>query len=214
MAEQTALGRNRLRWGALATVAIAAVAIYVSLDAQSNTADAACDAATERSAGLDEHATGQVAAFRVVANSALMTDIGFQTPDGEPRTLADFTGRVVLLNLWATWCVPCREEMPALDALEATLGGDAFQVLPVSIDTVNTPEGPQEFYAEFGIGELELYVDPSARMLSDLRRVGIRGGLPTTILLDEDGCTLGVVEGPADWAGPDALALIGAAIGG
>jgi thiol-disulfide isomerase/thioredoxin len=186
----------------------------VSLDAQSNTADAACAAATERSAGLDEHAIGQVAAFRVVANSASLTDIAFQTPGGEPRTLADFTGKVVLLNLWATWCAPCREEMPALDALEATLGGDAFQVLPVSIDTVNTPAGPQEFFADFAIGELELYVDPSARMLADLRRIGIRGGLPTTILIDENGCTLGIVEGPADWAGLDAMALIGAAIGG
>jgi hypothetical protein len=104
--------------------------------------------------------------------------------------------------------------MPALDALEATLGGDAFQVLPVSIDTVNTPAGPQEFFADFAIGELELYVDPSARMLADLRRIGIRGGLPTTILIDENGCTLGIVEGPADWAGLDAMALIGAAIGG
>jgi thiol-disulfide isomerase/thioredoxin len=214
MAEQPAFGRNWLRWGALGAVAIAAVAIYVSLDAQSNTADAACAAATERSAGLDEHAIGQVAAFRVVANSASLTDIAFQTPGGEPRTLADFTGKVVLLNLWATWCAPCREEMPALDALEATLGGDAFQVLPVSIDTVNTPAGPQEFFADFAIGELELYVDPSARMLADLRRIGIRGGLPTTILIDENGCTLGIVEGPADWAGLDAMALIGAAIGG
>jgi len=189
------------------------VAIYLSLDAQRNTADAACAGATERAAALDAYAGGQVAAFRVVANSALMTDIGFQTPDGEPRTLADFSGRVVLLNLWATWCVPCREEMPSLDALEATMGGDAFQVLPVSIDTVDTPEGPQDFYAEYGIAELELYIDPSARMLSDLSRAGIRGGLPTTILVDENGCSLGVVEGPADWAGPDALALIRAALG-
>jgi thiol-disulfide isomerase/thioredoxin len=214
MAEQPAFSRNWLRWGALAAVAVAAVAIYVSLDAQSNTADAACAAATERAAALDGLAAGQVAAFRVVANSASMTGVGFQTPGGEPRTLADFAGRVVLLNLWATWCVPCREEMPALDALEATLGGDAFQVLAVSIDTVDTPDGPREFYAEYGIAALELYVDPSARLLSDLRSIGIRGGLPTTILLDENGCTLGIVEGPADWAGPDALALIGAAIGG
>lgn len=213
MADQTAFRRNWLRWGALVAVAIGAVAIYLSLDAQSNTADAACAGATARAAALDEHAAGQLAAFRVATNSASMTDISFQTPEGEAMTLGDFTGRVVLLNLWATWCVPCREEMPALDALQETLGGDAFQVLPVSLDTTNSPDGPRDFYDEYGISALGLYVDPSARMLSDLRGIGIRGGLPTTILVDENGCTLGVIEGPADWAGPDALALLHAALG-
>ena len=214
MAEQTAIGRNWLRWGGLAVGAVGAVAIYLSLDGQSNTADAACTGATERAADLDAHAVGQLAAFRVATNSALMTDIGFETPDGEARTLGDFTDRVVLLNLWATWCAPCREEMPALNELEATLGGDAFQVLAVSLDTVATPEGPREFYDDFGIGALGLYVDPTGRMLGDLRGLRIRGGLPTTIMLDENGCTLGISEGPADWAGPDALALVRAAIGG
>jgi thiol-disulfide isomerase/thioredoxin len=213
MAEQSGVSRNWLRWGALAVVAVGAVAIYVSLDAQSNTADAACVGAAARAVELDPYAVGQLAGFRVVSNSTSMADLAFQTPEGEPVTLADFHGQMLLLNLWATWCIPCREEMPALDRLDASLGGDAFQVLAVSMDTVNTPDGPKQFFDEFAIENVGLYLDPTARLLSDFGRIGIRGGLPTTFLIDENGCTLGVIEGPAQWDGPDALALIGAATG-
>ena len=213
MAEQAVIGRNWLRWAAVAAVAVVAVAIYVSLDAQSNTADAACVGATARASELDPFAAGQLAAFRVAANSTSVAELAFQTPDGEAMTIGDFNGRLVLLNLWATWCGPCREEMPALDALEETLGGDAFEVVAVSLDTANTPDGPRDFYGEYQIDSLGLYVDPTARMLSDLRGIGVRGGLPTTILVDESGCTLGIIEGSADWAGPDALALLREALG-
>jgi thiol-disulfide isomerase/thioredoxin len=214
MAEQPAFGRNWLRWGALAAVAVAAVAIYVSLDAQSNTADAACAAATGRAAELDGLAVGQVAAFRVAGEPVSMAAIAFQTPEGDPITLRDFSGRLILLNIWATWCVPCREEMPALDALNTYYRGEEFEVVPVSLDTTNTPDGPIAFYADYGIESLGLYVDPSARLTNELRTRGITPGFPTSILLDEEGCMLGILQGPADWAGPDALALIGAAIGG
>lgn len=213
MTDRAAMNRNLLRWGALAAVAVVAVGIYVSLDAQSNTADAACAGATARASELDPFAAGQLAAFRVASASASVTDLAFQTPEGEALTIGDFNGRLVLLNLWATWCAPCREEMPALDALEETLGGDAFEVVAVSLDTTDTPDGPRDFYTEYGIDSLRLYTDPTARMLSDLRGLGVRGGLPTTILVDEAGCTLGIIEGPADWAGPDALALLRTALG-
>ena len=213
MAERAVIGRNWLRWAAVAAVAVVAVAIYVSLDAQSNKADAACTGTAARASELDPFAAGQLAAFRVAVNSTSVAELAFQTPDGEAMTIGDFNGRLVLLNLWATWCGPCREEMPALDALEETLGGDAFEVVAVSLDTTNTPEGPRDFYSEYEIDALGLYVDPTARMLSDLRGIGVRGGLPTTILVDEDGCTLGIIEGPADWAGPDALALLRNALG-
>ncbi len=212
MAEQTHIRRNWLRWAGLAVIAVVAVAIYVSIDAQSNTANAACAAAPARAEALDEYAVGQVAAFRVVSDPMSMAEVGFETPDGEPRTFADFSGRLVLLNLWATWCAPCREEMPALEYLNTNLGGDAFQVLPVSLDTTNTPEGPQEFYEEIGLTGLELYVDRSARLLGELRLLGITPGLPTTILLDEEGCMLGILQGPANWGTQDAFALIEAAI--
>lgn len=212
MAEQKSNRRNVMRLVAAGAVAIVAVGIYVSLDAESNTADAACVDATPRAAGLDAHAIGQLAAFRVSTEPSSLADLAFQTPDGDAVTIGDFSGRLVLLNLWATWCGPCRAEMPALNELEAQLGSDAFEVVAVSLDVSNTPEGPRDFLTEFEIDELELFVDPSARVLNELRRIGIRGGLPTTILIDETGCTLGLVEGPAEWSGPDALNLIGAAI--
>lgn len=213
MAEQTQIRRNWPRWAGLAVIAVVAVAIYVSIDAQSNTADAACAAAPARAEALDDYAVGQMAAFRVVSDAMSMAEVAFETPEGEGLTLADFSGRLVLLNLWATWCGPCREEMPALEYLNANLGSDAFQVLPVSLDTTDTPEGPQAFYEEIGLTGLGLYVDPSARLLSELRSLGITPGLPTSILLDEEGCIIGVLQGPANWGAQDAFALIEAAIG-
>lgn len=212
MPEQTQIRRNWLRWGALAAIAVVAVAIYLSIDAQSNTADAACSDSAARSEALDQHAGGQMAAFRVADDPASMAAVAFQTPDGEPKTIADFGGRVILLNLWATWCGPCREEMPALEYLNENLGGDDFQVLPVSLDTTNTPDGPRDFYDEIGLTGLELYIDPSTRLLSDLRNLGITPGLPTSILLNEEGCIMGVLQGPANWGTPDAIGLISAAI--
>lgn len=212
MAEQSPSRRNVIRLVSAGLVVVAAVAIYVTIDGQSNTADAACAAANERAATLDDNAVGQLAAFRVAAESELLSDLAFETPEGEPMTLADFSGRLVLLNFWATWCTPCREEMPSLNQLEAELGGDDFTVLTVSLDTSNTPAGPRDFFSEYAIDELGLYLDPDAGILSDMRVMGLRGGLPTTVLVDEDGCMLGVIEGPADWAGPDARNLIEAAL--
>ena len=212
MAEQSSNRRNLVRLAALAVVAIGALAIYVSLDAERNTADAACRDASTRAASLDQFAIGQLAGFRPASDSTSLAELSFQTPNGDELSIASFVGRVVLLNLWATWCAPCREEMPALNQLEAFLGGESFKILAVSVDTNNTPQGPQDFFADFEIDELDLYVDPSTWILADLRGIGARGGLPTTILLDEIGCILGIIEGPADWAGPDAVALIGAAL--
>lgn len=214
MAETTWNRRNIVRYGGVALIAAAAVAVYVTLDGQSNTADAACALASERASTLNPYATGQLAGFRVASNSRLIADLDFQTPEGEPRSIADFSGRVVLVNLWATWCGPCREEMPALDQLAATFAGDAFEIVPVSLDTSNTPTGPGAFFDEIGISSLDVYVDPTAAIFGDMRELGLLGGLPTTILVDETGCTLGVLEGPAEWAGPDGVALIEAAIGG
>ena len=198
--------------GAVAAVAIVAVAIYVTLDAQSNTANAACAVAGERAAALDPYAAGQLAGLRITTDSVSMRDVTFQTVDGAPLTIADFAGRTVLLNIWATWCLPCREEMPALNQLAADMDGEAFSVVPVSLDQTNTPEGPVQFYDEFGLDRLDLYVDPSARLIDDLRVLGITAGFPTTILIDGEGCTMGVIQGPADWAGPDAHALLSAAL--
>jgi len=212
MAEQVQNRRMTTRLVAAGVMAVAAVAIYVTIDGQRNTADAACTATAERAAVIDDHAVGQLAGFRNVGESQLLSDIEFLNADGETVSIGDFSGQLVLLNFWATWCGPCREEMPALNQLEAELGGEGFKVVAVSLDTNDTPEGPRDFFDEHALTELDLYLDPTAGITSRMRSMGLLGGLPTTMLIDEGGCSLGVIEGPAEWAGPDAIGLIEAAL--
>lgn len=134
--------------------------------------------------------------------SPQLPDIRFQDAGGNTRSLADFRGRVVLLNLWATWCVPCRKEMPSLDRLQAQLGGPAFEVVALSID--KSPQAVREFYREYGIRNLALYIDPSAEVTSTLGAVGI----PTTLLVDGDGRERWRRVGPAEWDAPEEVARI------
>ncbi|HEX5509733.1 MAG TPA: TlpA disulfide reductase family protein, partial [Pseudolabrys sp.] len=121
--------------------------------------------------------------------------------------LDQWRGRTVLLNLWATWCVPCRKEMPALDALEQRLGGPDFQVVAVNIDTRN-PEKPKAFLKEVGVQKLAYYADPHAKVYQDLKEIGRAFGMPTTVLVDPAGCEIGSIAGPAEWASDDAIKLI------
>jgi len=126
----------------------------------------------------------------------------FVDGDGRDLSLADFHGRVVLLNIWATWCAPCREEMPTLDALQAQLGGDEFHVLPLSIDRAGL--GPvRRFYNEIGIRHLEMYLAEDIRAMLAFAVIG----LPTTILIDRQGHELGRLSGPADWDSPGNITL-------
>ena len=111
-----------------------------------------------------------------------MPDLTFQDGAGKPLTLDHWRGRTVLLNLWATWCVPCRKEMPALDALEKKLGGPDFQVVAVNIDT-RDPDKPKAFLQELGISPLAYYADPSAKTFQDLKEIGRAFGMPTTLLV-------------------------------
>ena len=113
---------------------------------------------------------------------------------GRDLTLENFRGRVVLLNIWATWCVPCREEMPTLDALQSRLGGDDFHVLPLSIDRAGL-KVVRRFYDEIGIQHLDMYLADSTRAMLAFGALG----LPTTILIGRDGKELGRLVGPAEW---------------
>ncbi|GAW37317.1 thiol:disulfide interchange protein TlpA [Roseovarius sp. A-2] len=121
---------------------------------------------------------------------------------GHDLTLADFLGQVVLLNVWATWCAPCREEMPTLDRLQARLGGADFHILPLSIDRAGL--GPvRRFYDEIGIAHLGLYLAEDIRAMAALAVAG----LPTTILIDRLGRELGRLSGPAEWDSPKNIAF-------
>ena len=176
------------------------------------TAPGACRAASARAQEIAPLATGQVAALSVSKTPREATPIAFSGPQGEPLTLAAFKGRTVLLNLWATWCVPCREEMPSLDKLQAKLGGPDFEVVAVNIDTTRL-ERRQAFLKEAGVEKLAFYANPTAEVFQILKKAGKVVGLPTTILIDPEGCELGVMPGPADWASPDAVKLLSGALG-
>src|SRR5205807_2579664 len=108
------------------------------------------------------------------------------------------------LNLWATWCIPCRKEMPALDALQARLGGPNFEVLAINIDTPASAK-PRAWLKEAAIARLAYYADPSAKVFQELKLAGKVFGLPTTVLVDPAGCEIGTMAGPAEWASEDGI---------
>ena len=132
-----------------------------------------------------------------------MPELQFVDGEGHALTLAEFRGRVVLLNIWATWCVPCRKEMPTLDRLQAKLGSRDFQVVALSIDRAGIPPVGQ-FYKELGLTALGTYVDKSGKAAGSLGTVGI----PTTLLVDRDGQEVARKVGPAEWDSPEVIALI------
>ncbi len=132
-----------------------------------------------------------------------MPEVRFVTGDGTRKTLADFRGRVILLNVWATWCPPCVKEMPTLDALQADLGSSKFEVVTLSIDTGGVPV-VRAFFDRIGIKHLALYVDQTALAFTNLRIVG----LPTTMIVDADGRELARLIGPATWNDPDMEAYL------
>ena len=134
---------------------------------------------------------------------AVVPDLEFADSEGHSRTLAAFRGKVVLLNIWATWCSPCRKEMPTLDRLQAALGGDDFEVVPLSIDRGGA-ERVKKFYTEIGVQHLAIYVDSSRKVEAGLDTVG----LPTTLLIDRQGRELGRVSGGAEWNAPETVAFL------
>jgi thiol-disulfide isomerase/thioredoxin len=174
--------------------------------------DGACRPAVELAQKLAPLARGEVAAVNVAGKPLKLPDLAFQDAAGKPLTLEHWRGRTVLLNLWATWCIPCRKEMPALDALQTRLGGPGFEVLAINIDT-RDPDKPQTWLKEVGISKLGYYADPAAKTFQDLKEVGRAFGMPTTLLIDPNGCEIGTIAGPAEWASDDAVKLIQAALG-
>jgi thiol-disulfide isomerase/thioredoxin len=127
-----------------------------------------------------------------------LPEVAFADGDGRPGSLADFRGKVVLLNIWATWCLPCRKEMPTLDRLQAHLGGPDFEVVAISIDRKGA-EAVRNFFAEIGVMHISVRVDPSGESSFALGAFG----LPVTLLIDRQGRELGRLQGPAAWDAPD-----------
>jgi thiol-disulfide isomerase/thioredoxin len=212
--EQTARSdakKRRVVVAAGTIVVVALAAVYGIGRFQRNAGDAACAPAVALAQRLTPLARGEIAAFAVAERPLRLPDLAFRDATGNARHLADWRGRAVLFNLWATWCVPCRKEMPALDALEGKLGGPGFEVVAVNIDT-RDPDKPRAWLKEVGIGRLGYYSDPSAKVFQDLKTIGRAPGMPTTLLVDPAGCEIGTVAGPAEWAGEDGVRLVTAAL--
>ena len=173
--------------------------------------DPACRPALALSSKLAPLAQGEVAALTMATTPLRLPDLAFEDADGNQKKLSDWRGRTVLVNLWATWCVPCRKEMPALDGLETKLGGPDFEVVAVNIDT-RDPEKPKNFLKEENLTRLGFFADQKAKVFQDLKNIGRALGMPTSVLVDAQGCEIATIAGPADWASDDAVKLIKAAL--
>jgi thiol-disulfide isomerase/thioredoxin len=151
--------------------------------------------------------TGEMGTFVFRKTPEVMPEIKFEDGFGAAKTLADWKGKVVLLNMWATWCAPCRKEMPALDRLQKELGGNAFEVVALSVDRQGAAAS-KKFLDETKVENLKLYVDSTSKSIGALRAAG----LPTTILIDREGREIGRLAGPAEWDSADAKRLIGSVL--
>lgn len=163
--------------------------------------------ATSLIPALKPLAKGKMAAMRILDKPLDLNSISFVDKDNNPRTIADWNGRIVLLNLWATWCPPCRHEMPSLEDLEKQMGGADFEVVTVSID-LKTPDKPKAFFKEINLTELAFYWDGSVAIFNTLKKKNLAFGMPSTILIDRNGFAVGALNGPAEWNSDDAIALI------
>jgi thiol-disulfide isomerase/thioredoxin len=187
----------------------AAVAIATGLYGCNAAVLQASDCAPQPDAAkkIDAAAVGQLAALNGTGTGRGYADLAFTDATGKPMTLKDFAGKALLVNFWASWCIPCRAEMPALDDLAAAQNDNGFVVL-----TINTAEAQQgkaeEFFKSGNWPHLPLLIDDKFAVLDRLKTAAVSLGLPTSLLLDKRGCELGVIQGPAEWDSADGTRLI------
>ncbi|MEJ1160280.1 thiol:disulfide interchange protein TlpA [Prosthecomicrobium sp. N25] len=211
-------GASRKRLGIVAGAALAGIALGMGAVygiggfERNGQAAASCKASLAAAGRVASLVKGQVAAMVPAEKPLSVADLGFMRPDGSPARLADWAGKTVLLNLWATWCVPCRLEMPALDRVARSLAAPDFEVVTVNIDTKD-PEKPKRFLEEIKVETLVNYADPTIGIFKTLQQRGRSRGMPTTMLVGPDGCEIGTMNGPAEWDHRDGEALIKAALG-
>jgi thiol-disulfide isomerase/thioredoxin len=172
--------------------------LYIVLAAGANAADPAALAALR---------DGSMQKLVIHDTPQPVSDAAFTAPDGTEHRLSDWQGQVVVLNFWATWCAPCRVEMPMLDALQRDLGGPDFAVLPVATGR-NPPEGIRRFYDEAGIADLPVYLDPRQGLAREMAVLG----LPVTVVLNRQGQEVARLTGEADWNSASARAIVAALV--
>jgi thiol-disulfide isomerase/thioredoxin len=170
-------------------------------------AQVSAESALPTGAGANLLSTGHMAAFVFKKTPEPLPDVSFVDEQGKERSLKEWRGRVVLLNLWATWCLPCRKEMPALERLQRELGSEAFEVLPVSADRSGI-DGARKFFNSIKVDKLGVYADSTVRITSTLKAIG----MPATILVDREGREIGRLLGPAEWDSEEAKNLVRAVV--
>jgi len=173
--------------------------------------DPACRAAVDTAKKIAPLARGEVAALTMAATPLKLPDLAFEDSDGKPKKRSDWQGKTVLVNLWATWCVPCRKEMPALNRLQTMLKGSNFEVVAINIDT-RDQEKPKNFLKDANLTNLGYFNDQKAKVFQDLKSIGRALGMPTSVLVDGKGCEIATIAGPAEWYSDDAVKLIRAAL--
>lgn len=210
---EPAAARPRMTPGrmAVAALVIAAVAIAIVVWVGNAGGLKAADCVPQPAAAktIDDAATGQLAALNGTGTGRGYADLSFVDKDGKPMKIADFAGKALLVNFWASWCIPCRAEMPALDKLAAQQDDDQFMVLPVNTGETQPDKG-KAFFAAGGWTHLPLYIDPNFAVLERLKTTAVSLGLPTSVLLDKKGCEIGVLQGPAAWDTADGTKVIAA----
>ncbi len=194
-----------------AVIGYAAVSHFDGIWRNAAPVDPTCLPAVALAKKLAPLAHGEVAALTMASTPLQIPDLAFKDADGQPKKLSDWRGRTVLVNLWATWCVPCRKEMPALDELQGKLGGPDFEVVAINIDT-RDPAKPKAFLKDGNLEKLGYFTDSNAKVFQDLKAVGRALGMPTSVLIDGNGCEIATIAGPAEWASDDAVKLVKAAL--
>jgi thiol-disulfide isomerase/thioredoxin len=195
----------------LGTVLIAAsTGIAVVADISGARAQSPCSQALALSSKIAPLVKGDVGALTVATKPMQMPDLAFEDGSGHPKKLSDWKGHTVLVNLWATWCVPCRKEMPALDNLQGKLGGKNFDVVAINIDT-RDPDKPKAFLKDGNLAKLDFFADQKAKVFQDLKSAGLALGMPTSVLVDGEGCEIAAMSGGAGWDSDEAIKLISAA---
>lgn len=203
--------RNSPRRMVLAALVVAALAIAITFWVGNAGLLKAVECTPQPAAAksIDDAANGQLAALNGTGTGRGYSAMAFTDAAGKPVTLKDFAGKALLVNFWASWCIPCRAEMPALDTLAAQQNSDSFMVLPINLDLgTGGLDKAKAFMAQGGWKNLTLYADSSFEAFKRLQVEAVATGLPSTLLIDKKGCEIGVLQGPAAWDSPEGTKVI------
>ncbi|HEY4199035.1 MAG TPA: TlpA disulfide reductase family protein [Devosiaceae bacterium] len=181
-----------------------AIAVGVWVSNGGGAATPECAPQLQAAAAIDSAAQGELAAVTGTGTGRGYSEVAFQDGDGQMKTIGDFKGKALLVNFWASWCIPCREEMPALNTVAGKYNDADFEVLPVNLDIGDGGiDKARKFLADGNWPNLPLYADPTFKAFDKLKTEAVSIGLPTSLLLDGKGCEIAVLQGPAPWDTPD-----------